>query len=348
MDGSGPPLEVYELDDAGVTAWDDFVHECPEATFFHLSGWRTVIERSFGHRCHFLVAASHGIIRGVLPLVHVKSALFGNSLISNGFCVYGGPAVTDDAAGAALDSAATRLAERLGVNHLEYRLRRPAHGNWACNPDLYVTFRKTIDPDPDKNLAAIPRKQRAMVRKGIKAGLRGEVDDGIERLYRVYAESVRNLGTPVFAHKYFRHLKETFGPGCEVLTITYEGRPVASVMSFVFRDEIVPYYGGGTAQARQVAGNDFMYWEVMRRACERGLGVFDFGRSKRGTGAFAFKKHWGFEATPLYYEYKLVRGTEVPEINPTNPKYQLYIACWKRLPLPVANLIGPPIARALG
>ena len=259
----------------------------------------------------------------------------------------GGPVALDDRARKALDNEAVALAERLNVGHLEYRLRAPAHDGWARNSDLYVNFRKEMDADPEKNLLAIPRKQRAMVRKSIKLGLQSEIDDDIERLYAVYAESVRNLGTPVFPRRYFRALKETFGDDCEVLTITHQDTAVAAVMSFLFRDEILPYYGGGTGAARAVAGNDFMYWEVMRRACTRGIRYFDFGRSKRGTGSFAFKKHWGFEPEPLHYEYKMIRSTDVPDINPTNPKFSLMIAAWRRLPLGVANILGPLIARDL-
>jgi FemAB-related protein (PEP-CTERM system-associated) len=347
MDGSSPPLDVREIEKAQYADWDAFVLDCADATFFHLSGWKSVIERSLGHRCYLLAAHSGGRIRGVLPLVHVASRLFGNFLISNGFCVYGGPAVVDEAARVALDRAAIDLAERLKVDHLEYRSRTPSQNDWAHNSDLYVTFRKAMDPDPEKNLAAIPRKQRAMVRKGIKLGLASEIDADVDRFYRLYSESVRNLGTPVLSKTYFRLLKEVFGPACEILIVSHEGSPISGVLSFLFRDEILPYYGGGTARARELAANDFMYWEVMRRACRAGLRVFDFGRSKRGTGSFSFKKHWGFEPEPLHYEYKLMRRTELPELNPTNPKFQLYISVWKRLPLGVANLIGPFIARDL-
>ncbi|MEB0164166.1 GNAT family N-acetyltransferase, partial [Glaciimonas sp. CA11.2] len=132
------------------------------------------------------------------------------------------------------------------------------------------------------------------------------------------------------------------------LTITKEGRTISSVMSFYFRDEVLPYYGGGTAEARDVAGNDFMYWELMRYAVKKGIRVFDFGRSKQGTGAFDFKKNWGFEPQPLHYEYQLRRAQSIPDTNPLNPKYQLMIKVWQRLPLCVANVIGPHIVKNLG
>jgi FemAB-related protein (PEP-CTERM system-associated) len=342
-------LSVRELDEGAIAAWDRFVFESAQATFFHRAGWKRVIERAFGHKAHYLYVQAGGVVQGVLPLVHIKHPLFGNALSSLAFCVYGGPIATSGAARRKLDDAAMALAERLDVDHLEYRSREPAEREgWVQKSDFYYTFRKALDPDVEKNMLAIPRKQRAMVRKGQGFGLKSEIDADTKRLYRVYAESVRNLGTPVFSRRYFALLKEEFCDDCDNLVVTHEGRPVSGVMSFYFRDEVLPYYGGGTADARRFAANDFMYWEVMRRACERGCRLYDFGRSKYGTGAFDFKKFWGFPPQPLSYAYFLRRGKEVPEVNPLNPKYRLFIALWKKLPLPVANALGPHIVRHLG
>jgi FemAB-related protein (PEP-CTERM system-associated) len=282
-----------------------------------------------------------------LPLAEVKSFLFGHSLVSLPFCVYGGVAADTDRARLALDAEAIALAQRLQVGHLEYRSQSRQRTDWATK-DLYVTFRKPIDPDPEKNLNAIPRKQRAMVRKGIKAGLATSIDSDTSRFFSAYSESVHRLGTPVFSRHYFDILREVFARDSEILTVTRDSSVVASVLSFYFRDEVLPYYGGGTRLARELAGNDFMYWEVMRKACERGLRVFDFGRSKRGTGSFDFKKNWGFEPTPLPYEYWLVGSREVPDHNPLNPKYRTFINLWKKLPLAMANRIGPYIVKSLG
>ena len=341
------PMQVKELQPAEFARWDAFVNGCAEATFFHRAGWKTVIERAFGHRTFFLYAEADGQIKGVLPLAELKSFLFGHTLIALPFCVYGGIAATADDARDALDEAAVALARRLGVDHLEYRCPERRHQDWLST-DLYVTFKKAIDPDVERNLNAIPRKQRAMVRKGIQAGLKGELDAGVDRLFAAYADSVHRLGTPVFSRRYFQILREVFGPDCDVLTVTQDNRLVASVLSFYFRDQVLPYYGGGTALARDLSGNDFMYWDLMRRACERGIRLFDYGRSKRGTGSFSFKKNWGFEPQPLQYEYLLVRGERVPEHNPLNPKYALLIKAWQRLPLPIANVIGPRIVKSLG
>jgi len=343
----GEPVTVRGLAREDRARWDRFVEGCPEATFCHLSGWQEVVERAFGHRTHYLYAESAGAVRGVLPLVEVKSLLFGHSLISAPFCVYGGIAAENEEGRKGLDSAARKLADRLGVDYLEFR-NRDRRATDLPGKDLYVTFRKELDPDPEANLRAVPRKQRAMIRKGIKAGLDSQIDDDVDRLYAAYAESVRNLGTPVFPKRYFRILREVFGEKSEVLTVTRNGALISSVLSFYFRDEVLPYYGGGVWRAREVKGNDFMYWELTRRSCERGIRVFDYGRSKVGTGSYSFKKNWGFEPQPLHYQYYLVRSSGIPDVSPKNPKYRLLIATWKRLPLPVANLLGPAIAKSVG
>jgi FemAB-related protein (PEP-CTERM system-associated) len=341
-------LTVKPLDAAATGRWDAFVAACPHASFFHRAGWKAVLERAFGHRAYFLYAERGGVIEGVLPLGHVRSRLFGHYLSSTPFCVSGGVAAATPAAAAALERKAEALALELGVDYLEYRNRVPCHPDWPRKDDLYVNFRKEIHPDPEKNLAAIPRKQRAMVRKGIDAGLRSEIDDGVTRFYDAYSRSVHKLGTPVFAKGYFEVLRGVFGGDCEILTVTQGGRVISSVLSFYFRDEVLPYYGGGGEAAREVKGNDFMYWELMRRAAERGIRIFDYGRSKVGTGSYSFKKNWGFQPEPLHYEYRLIKAAAVPDVNPLNPKYRLFINLWKRLPLGVTRLLGPHLVKNLG
>jgi FemAB-related protein (PEP-CTERM system-associated) len=347
-----PSMKIIELG-ADTAAWDRFVENHAQATFFHRSAWRDVIAKAFGHRTHYLVAEQDGAVAGVLPLAQVKTRLFGHTLISLPFCVYGGPLSLDGAAAEALAAHAVELGLRLGATATELRfLNDPGawlgEAGWEKRDGLYVTFRRAITADDDANLKAIPRKQRAMVRKGIDRGLQAETNCDTDLLHGIYAESVRNLGTPVFSRRYFRLLAEAFGPDMDVTTIRDAGTPVAAVMNFHWRAEVIPYYGGGTAAARHCYANDFMYWAVMRAAASRGSRLFDFGRSKAGTGAFAFKKNWGFEPKPLSYFFKTAPGKTIPENNPLNPKYRLMIAAWKRLPLPVANVIGPMLVRGVG
>jgi len=345
-------MRIVELGNA-TDAWDDFVKSHAQSTFFHLAAWRKVIEHSFRHRAHYVFAEQDGAIAGVLPLVQVRTRLFGHSLISNPFCVYGGPIAADAQAFAALCDHAAALRAKLGARVAELRFQNaPPDGwladTWASRPGLYVTFRRPITGDDDTNLKAIPRKQRAVVRKAIEAGLQAVTDRNIDVLHTIYAQSVRNLGTPVFAKKYFAILAETFGDAMDVVTVRNAGQPVASVMNFYWRDEVIPYYGGGTTEARACHANDFLYWATMQGAARRGCRMFDFGRSKEGTGAYNFKKNWGFAPAPLHYRFALAEGASVPEINPLNPKYRLMIDTWKRLPLPIANAIGPFLVRGVG
>ena len=344
-------LTVKQLDssDTGeAERWDAFVADCAGATFFHRAGWQTIIKDVFGHDAYFLYAERNGAIEGVLPLAHVNSLLFGNALVSLPFAVYGGVAASNAAAADALEAESQRIARRLGVDHLELRNFQPRHPEWPTQ-DLYVTFRKALEPDVDANMQAIPRKQRAMVRKGIKHGLCSEIDTTVDRFFALYADNVHRHGTPAMPKRYFQKLLQVFGKDCEVLTAVDEsGRPLSSVLSFYFRDEILPYYAGDDLSARELAANDFKYWELMRRACERGVKVFDYGRSKQGTGSYSFKKNWGFEPQPLHYEYCLYKRESIPQNNPNNAKYKLLIETWRRMPIGLANWLGPFIVRNLG
>ena len=335
-------------DAATAGRWDAFVMACPEATFFHRAGWQKVVGQVFGHATWFLYAEHEGQIVGVLPLAQVKSRLFGHALTSLPFGVYGGVAASHPDAIALLEAEAQRIARDLGAQHLELRNVQRRHDDWPLQ-DLYVTFRKEILPEEEANMLAIPRKQRAMVRKGIKNGLVGELDPGVERFFALYADNVHRHGTPAMPKRWFQALRDEFGPDCEVLTVVdAQGAPVSSVLSFYFRDEVLPYYAGDGLAARDLAANDFKYWELMRRACARGLKVFDYGRSKQGTGSYAFKKNWGFEPTPLHYEYQLYKRDAVPQNNPNNAKYKLLIDTWRRMPIGMANWLGPFIVRSLG
>ncbi len=341
---------IRTLDAASEPAWDRFVQAMPSGTFFHRAGWARAIESAFGHATHYSFTERDGAITGILPLGRVKTKLFGDTLISNPFCVYGGPLAADAESEAALVEHAEHLLRRTGASALEFRhLDQQAEAEgWIERPDLYVTFRKPIEADHERNMKAIPRKQRAMVRKGIQNGLTSVLTPNSDVLHAVYAQSVRNLGTPVFSRRYFRILMEIFAESADIVTIMDHEKPIASVMNFYFRNQVLPYYGGGTSEARGRAGNDFLYWETMRRAADRGCGLFDFGRSKIGTGSFAFKHNWGFEAAKLHYRFRLKPGETIPDHNPLNPKYRMFINAWKRLPLPVANALGPLIVRGLG
>ncbi len=331
---------------------DAFVRAQEQATPFHLPAWSLGVARGCGQTSHTLIAEhADGSLVGMLPLTEVRSPLFGKALVSNGFAVGGGVLATDQAAVPALASAAWALAERLGCPTLELRGGPiPAEG-WQVDTTTYLGFARDLAASDADELLAIPRKQRAEVRKALDADL--EISVGCAPAnraahYAVYAESVRNLGTPVFPKRLFRAVLDQFGDDADILTVRADGQPVASVLSLYFNGTVYPYWGGGTHAARGLRANDRMYFALMAHARARGCTRFDFGRSKAGTGPAAFKKNWGFEGVPLPYAKRAAPGTQAREINPLDPRYSRKVELWKKLPLWLANQVGPHISRGLG
>ena len=327
-------------------AWDRFVQSSPDGSPFHLMAWKQVVEQVFGHAPHYIAALSGDEIRGVLPLFEVRGLRSGRCLSSVPYGVYGGICGSEPESSAALIEAAGRLGEGLGVRFVELRqLHHPY-------PDLptrqpFATFIKALDPDPEMNLRAIPRQRRRMIRKGQRFGL--EARRGWEPLcefYELYAIDRRRLGAPPFPRRFFEAIRDRFGPAAELLSIWHEGRMVAGVLSFYHRDQVLPYYGASLPDARPLAANDFMYWELMSASCLAGCRSFDFGQSHEGAGTYDFKRHWGFEPEPISHQFVLVRESEAPALMPHSGT-NLAVEAWKRLPLPITKLLGPALIRWL-
>ena len=214
--------------------------------------------------------------------------------------------------------------------------------------DLYVTFRQELFEDPEKNFLLIPRKTRAECRAGIKNGLEFRVNAiGVDGFYYVYSRSVRDLGTPVFSKKLFSNCMNEFGDKCKIFSVHWKDKLISAVLTFFYRNEVIPYYGGSIRKYNHLGANNFMYWMLMKYGCENGYRVFDFGRSKKGTGSFDFKKRWGMTMTDLPYRYGLLRRQSLPDTSPLNPKFALAIRLWSKLPIPVANTLGPLISKNL-
>jgi FemAB-related protein (PEP-CTERM system-associated) len=330
---------------------DAFVRSRPEAEPFHRPKWIAAVERGCRQRGHYLVAEdAGGALVGVLPLTEIRSFLFGNAMVSAGFATGGGILATTEAAAAALADEAWRLSRARGCASAELRGGVIPAG-WQPQEGVYAAFSTPAIEDEAALLAAIPRRQRAEIRKALGFGL--EVSVGrdaahVEPFRRIYSESVRNLGTPVFPAGLFRAMAEGFGEDCDVLLVSKDGEALGGFFNFYLGDTAYAYWGGGTAEARRWRVNDLVYFEFIRHAARRGCTVADFGRSKLGTGACDRKRIWGFEERPLVYSLRTARGAAAREINPLDPKYRARIDLWRRLPLPVANLFGPLIARGLG
>jgi len=339
------------LADSDFMEWDIFVKQHEQGTFCHLSGWKAVIEQGAGQVCPYIVAKQDGVVVGILPLSIKKHPIFGKALISNMFCVYGGALGVDDVVVNALYQYAWGLAQKHGLPMLEVRGEIPdqdAASGWITSSGS-ATFKKTLSLNDDEQLLAIPRKQRAVIRKSLKNELTTNWAGDLDVFYDLYARSVLALGTPVFPKKMFKVLTSVFGNDVQIQhTATCDGSPVASLMSFYFKETVMPYYAGGTEAVRQLGAHDFMYYSLMLHARERGCTQFDFGRSKIDSGPYRFKKNWGFEPLPLQYHSRLASGAKQPNLSQQSGPFSTLSKVWKKLPLGVSKILGPPLSRHLG
>ena len=343
---------ITRLSDPGDTvAIERFLSEYPDATVFHRSEWLAAIERATGHRTHWLIAERDGAIRAALPLTEAHSPLFGRALVSTGFAVGGGMLEATPGEGAGLFEAAEELAVRRACSTIELRGGMLPDGpGWHHKYDSHAGFVRELATSDEAELLAIPRKQRAEVRRGLGNDLivttgRSAADRAMH--YAIYAESVRNLGTPVFPRALFGAVLDHLGDDADILTVSRDGQPLASVLSLYHRGTVLPYWGGGVFAARTWRANDVMYYALMCHARARGCTRFDFGRSKTGTGPYHFKRNWGFTPDPLHYASWTAEGAPPRDVNPLSPRYRAKIAAWQRLPLSIANRLGPLIAGGL-
>ncbi|MBS0255535.1 MAG: FemAB family PEP-CTERM system-associated protein [Proteobacteria bacterium] len=353
---AGPAVQVRLADpgDAAEAARiEQFLATAPDSTPFHRPAWLSAVASGTGNHAMALLAERDGVLAGYLPFNLIHSPLFGRLLASSGFAVGGGMLANDAVAGAALFAAAEELAARCSAPSIELRggaLPEGAPG-WHIKRESHCGFIRPLAADDEAELLAVPRKQRAEVRKGLEAPLTVEIGNGPRDRaahYAVYAESVRNLGTPVFPRALFDAVLDRFGADADILTVRHDDRPVASVLSLYHRGAVMPYWGGGVWAARRLRANDRMYYELMLHARRRGCSHFDFGRSKTRSGAYDFKRNWGFEPEPLSYGVWTASGAEPRDADPTSAKHQALIRTWQKLPLGLANRIGPWIARGLG
>lgn len=346
-------LRLADLTNAAEVALiHDWVLEHPASTPFHRPCWLKAVEAGTGQQAHMLVAERGDAIVAVLPFHLVHSPFFGRALVSSGFGVDGGILSSDASVSRRLAMEISRFAERWSCHSIELRGGFiPTAERWTVQEDAHAGFVKPLQNDDMAELLAMPRKQRADVRKGLANGLTVEIgcdQRDLDWHYAVYAESVRNLGTPVFPKALMGSVLRVFGGQADILTVLREGRPVASVLSLYHRTSVMPYWGGGVRDARRLRANDVMYFALMNHARRRGCTHFDFGRSKTGSGAYYYKKNWGFVPEPLRYALYTVEGQTSRDLNPNSSKYRAQIAAWQKLPLAITNRLGPWIAKGLG
>lgn len=344
-------ISVARATPADCDGWSSYVDKSPKGTLFHDLRWGAAVKDAYGYESVNLIARRAGSIVGVLPMVDVRSALFGRSLISSAFAIGSGVLADDDAAGDALAAEALSIGRSLDVKYVELRGGAAPFTGYVEKSGLYASFSGELPDDADAILPRLPKNRRHEIRKAERLEsdptFRYRLDGTPSQFHRLYAASVRHLGTPVFPVKFPECLAARFGSDMEISIVELGGAPIAALLTFWRGARVMPYYIGGTRAARPARAYDYLYYQLMRRAVARGARVFDFGRSKIGSTHFDTKRYWGFEPTPVSYQVGLVRAKEIPNVSPTNPKFALVSAAWKRMPGFAAVLLGPLIARHL-
>jgi FemAB-related protein (PEP-CTERM system-associated) len=328
-----------------ASAWDAFVQSRPDATGYHEWAWRSVIERAFGHQCHYLVAEAGGAIAGVLPIVEIRSLLFGRSMTSLPFLNYGGVLAASDEAARTLAGEAARLATARGCKHVEFRHIGRHFDDLPCKQHK-VTMRLALAEGLWERL---DRKARNQVRKAQKSELTVERGGAelVEAFYRVFARNMRDLGTPVMPRRFFDEVIHAFGDRIRIIVVRLKDQPIAAGLTYRTGGLIEIPWASSVRDFNSLCPNHLLYWHALETAIAEGVKVFDFGRSTPGEGTFKFKEQWGAEPVPLHWEYWVAKGGDVPDQSPKNPKFHLAIEAWKRLPLWAANAVGPRLVRGI-
>jgi FemAB-related protein (PEP-CTERM system-associated) len=347
------PLQVAvtidRIDDDRAGAWNACVEQLPHASIYHTYEWRRVIKEVFGHDAHYFAASdASGRIRGVLPTVRLRSRLFGDFLVSMPYFNYGGVVADSESTADALIAAASAGAHEIGVSHLELRHDRNVRPDWPVRTDKVAMYLPL--PESAEQLGKqLGSKLRSQIKRPQKEGASG-VDGGLELLdefYAVFSRNMRDLGTPVYPKRWFAAILQAFPARSRLFVVRHRGAPVAAAFVIGYRGRLEIPWASSLREANAIGVNMLLYWHVLEYACRERYTVFDFGRSTIDAGTFKFKKQWGAEPHQLYWHYWLRGGGEPPVINPSNPKYRLAVAAWQRLPLPVANLLGPLLVRNL-
>lgn len=339
-------MNVEIINDA--SRWDGYAKSQPGSTHYHEWVWREIIEETFGHQGFYLAAVDGGEIQGVLPLVQMKSRLFGRSLVSVPFSSYGGILAHSDSARSALIAEAERLARELGVRHIEMRQGASAEVPWRDSTSK-LTMEVSLPSKADALWNGLSSGMRNKVRNARKQGLRVEwgKTNNVDVFYRIFARNMRDLGTPVYPRNWFENLTRRMPEDVHIVTLWDEAEPVAAGLVIVHGGIAEFPWSSALRESRKKYSAVLMYWELLEWAVNNGYHTVDFGRSSPGSGTHEFKRHWGAKERPLHWYYWLARGTEIPGLHADNPKFRLATQVWRRLPVPLANWLGPHIVRAI-
>lgn len=334
--------------DTDKQQWDAFVMASDRSTCYHQSGWKGVIENSFGHQTFYLMSKNElGMTEGILPLVQLKSRLFGNFLVSLPYFNYGGVCTTSQESLRRLLDEAKLLAIETNAEFIELRHVDHLYQELPVKT-AKVTMRLVLPDNSDMLMKSFPSKLRSQIRRPEKEGMVAKIgrEDELDNFYAVFSRNMRDLGTPVYAKFFFRNILETFSETTWICTVfAKKNVPVASGFLIRFKENIEIPWASSLRRYNPLSPNMLLYWSVLKFACQQGCRFFDFGRSTPGEGTYRFKKQWGAQPVQLYWHYWLRNGATLPELNTKNPKYNFAIQAWKRLPVSVTRVLGPAIVK---
>lgn len=342
-------LLVTEAGDEAGAAWDAFTACHGSASLYHRYLWRRLIEAESGAKTYYLLARDGANdVQGVLPLARLKSRLFGDFLVSLPYFNYGGCLAADRRTDRVLVDHAVELARRLGVSHMELRETTPRDGTWPTRTDK-VNMVLDLAATEEAQWKALGSKLRSQIRRPERENptIRFGGVELVPDFYRVFSRNMRDLGTPVYGRGFFERIAATEGSGAEIAVAYLAGQPAAA--GFVVRHGTMTEipWASSLREWNRVGINMYLYWQILKRAIERGDRHFDFGRSSIDAGTYRFKAQWGAQPRQLYWHYWLAPGRTMPALTPTNPKFNLAINIWRQLPVWAANTIGPRIVRHL-
>ena len=340
-------MKIVKCDESYRLRWNEFVDTLP-ASFYHRFEWRDISRKCFGHETCYLAAIEEDEVKGIFPIVRVKSLLFGNIACSLPFLNYGGPCASNQAAEEALLCEAERVADEWNLDYLEIRSMKNL-GPRFPSAEHKVSMTVELDPDPDVLWTRFKSDHRQSIRRGYKSGLTARIGgpELLDDFYAVLSESWRDLGTPIYRKAYLAEVISTF-PDAVRLCVVYAGTdPAAASFDGSQNGTVEGMWLGSRAKYRTHQAGYVLYWENIKNACERGFKRFHLGRSTVQSGGETFKKKWNATSTQLYWHYMLRTRKEIPQLNVQNPKYKLAVEAWRKLPVPVAQMVGPFFARSI-
>ena len=340
-------LTIEQLRPELEKRWNDYALNT-DASIYHDTRWIHLIKKVFGHDSYHIIALEDGAVRGILPVVRLKSVLFGDYMVSMPYFNYGGAIADNKSIESAMMEKSIELASMFGLTHIEFRDTDARSGEWAVRTDkvnMILNLPESVDALGEK----IGSKIRSQIRRPVKEGVYcvSGAHELIDEFYKVFSINMRDLGTPVYSKRFFAEILRNFPQESRIVILKLKEKPISAAFLMAYKNRMEIPWASTIREYNKISPNMLLYWEVLKTAIESGYTQFDFGRSTMGSGTYKFKKQWGAEPKHLFWHYWISNGREIPKMNPENKKYKIAIKAWQHLPVAASNLLGPCIVKNL-